>query len=78
MSQRIGRLPVHLPARVTFNMSQLDSTGRKFFRFKVIALADMLRCRTSGVVAYNTGAMVSGGGMQYIIPNAQKCLEKMY
>jgi hypothetical protein len=56
----------------------IDSTGRKFFRFKVIALADMLRCRTSGVVAYKTGAMVSGGGMQYIIPNAQKCLEKMY
>lgn len=53
----------------------IDPEGYKPVYFKLKGDVRVLRSRTTGVKAYNSGAIVDAGGEQFIIPNASQYLE---
>ena len=48
---------------------------RQFFRYRVLKDVEVLRSNSSGVKAWDTHQPVSGGGLQYFIPESWNVLE---
>lgn len=49
--------------------------ARQFFRYRVLKDVEVLRSNSSGVKAWDTHQPVSGGGIQYFIPESWNVLE---